>query len=37
MKKTLYLKFVIVYLCFGILSFVAISVVTLQADRKSSD
>lgn len=28
MKKTLYLKFVIVYLCFGILSFVAISVVT---------
>ena len=28
MRKTLYLKFVIVYLCFGILSFTAVSVVT---------
>lgn len=28
MRKTLFLKFVIVYLCFGILSFVAVSVIT---------
>ncbi len=28
MKKRLYLKFIIAYLCFGILSFVAVSIVT---------